>query len=100
LQQDWQFKIVHGDFTTLERVYAVMREQSVWGWVFVEKFDGKRIRFKRPSSEAANDVTRPGNPYSTRSQAAGSGPMGGCANLALLAFVFTGFICWLVHHIV
>src|SRR5262245_55839418 len=61
LAQDWQFKIVRGDFRSLEKVQAVMDEQAAWGWVFVEKFDATRIRFKRPADEMANDAHRPGN---------------------------------------
>jgi len=92
LEQDWQFKIVHGDFSTLEKVQAVMQEQAAWGWIFVEKFYGRRIRFKRPRSEEARDAERSGNPYSTKSEAAGAG----CASLFVLALVVTGFVCWVV----
>lgn len=72
LTENWQFKIVHGSFTTREKVEAVIREQAIYGWVLVEKFDNGRIRFKRPASEALNDSARSGDPYDTTSKAAGS----------------------------
>jgi hypothetical protein len=85
MTQDWQFKIVHGDFSSAAKVRAVMQEQEQWGWVFVEKFDNARIRFKRPAGEAANDDLREGNPYSSKSKAAAAS---GCAGLLLLGFGF------------
>ena len=79
MSEDWQFKIVRGDFTTHEAVDAVIREQAQFGWIFLEKFDNSRIRFKRPASEASNDRGRPGDPYATSSKVAGGcGCAGGC----------------------
>lgn len=91
MEQDWQFKIVRGDFRTLEKVQAVMDEQAEWGWVFVEKFDNARVRFKRPASEAEQDVRRDGNPYSTKSEAAKPG----CGTAAALLLMI-GVGSWLI----
>jgi hypothetical protein len=87
MTQDWQFKIVHGDFSSAAKVRAVMQEQERWGWVFVEKFDNERIRFKRPADETANDDLREGNPYASKSKAA---PASGCAGLLVLGFGLAG----------
>ena len=73
MTEDWQFKIVHGRFNSREKVEAVMREQAVFGWVFVEKFDDGRIRLKRRSSEVENDAKRAGDPYAARSVVAAPG---------------------------
>ncbi len=73
MQEDWQFKIVKGSFDSRGNVEAVIQEQARFGWVFVEKFDNQRIRFKRPAAEAENDARRQGDPYSVASNAAPSG---------------------------
>ncbi len=85
----WQFKIVRGTFKTARQVEAVQQEQAEYGWVLVEIFDERRIRFKRPASEAAKDAYREGNPYATLSKA--SGP--GCGTLVLFALLMGG--AWL-----
>ncbi len=74
LEKDWQFKIVTGNFSTPALFKAVCEEQGRWGWVFVEKFDDQRVRFKRPASEAEKDAGRQGDPFKSQSTAAA-----GCA---------------------
>lgn len=73
LDNNWQFKIVTGNFSTAENVRTVIQEQSTWGWTFVEKFDNNRIRFKRPASEVEKDAKRSGDPYGSRSLQAAQG---------------------------
>ncbi len=83
MSEDWQFKIVYGNYTTREKVEAVMSEQAEYGWKFVEKFDDTRIRFKRSATEALNDAGRSGNPYKATSDVTG-----GCAfRAAALVFM-------------
>jgi hypothetical protein len=70
LQQDWEFKIVRsatGAFSKREKIELVAAEESVAGWVLVEKFDDNRLRFKRPASAKRNDFSLPPNinPYRT-----------------------------------
>ena len=70
LQQDWEFKIVRsatGAFSKREKIEQVVAEESVAGWVLVEKFDDNRLRFKRPASAKRNDFNLPPhvNPYRT-----------------------------------
>lgn len=85
MSEDWQFKIVHGNFSSQHAVEQVIREQAEFGWIFLEKFDNGRIRFKRPASEAINDRGRPGDPYSTMSKVAGGCGCAGASVLMLLA---------------
>lgn len=70
LQQDWEFKIVRsatGAFGKREKIEQIAAEESVAGWVMVEKFDDNRLRFKRPASAKRNDFNLPPhvNPYRT-----------------------------------
>jgi hypothetical protein len=70
LSQDWEFKIVRsttGAFGKREKIEQVVAEESVAGWVLVEKFDDNRLRFKRPASAKRNDMNLPPhiNPYRT-----------------------------------
>jgi hypothetical protein len=70
LQQDWEFKILRsatGAFSKREKIDQVAAEESVAGWVLVEKFDDNRLRFKRPASAKRNDFNLPPNinPYRT-----------------------------------
>lgn len=70
LNNDWEFKIVKsasGQFNKREAVEQVRAEESIAGWVMVEKFDEYRIRFKRPASAQRNDYNLPPgiDPYRT-----------------------------------
>ena len=70
LENDWEFKIVKsvtGKFSKREVVEQVRAEESIAGWVMVEKFDDNRIRFKRPVSAQRNDYNLPPgvDPYRT-----------------------------------
>jgi hypothetical protein len=70
LQQDWEFKIMRsstGAFSKREKIEQVVAEESVAGWVLVEKFDDNRLRFKRPASAKRNDFNLPPHidPYRT-----------------------------------
>lgn len=68
LADNWQFKIVRGNFSTREAIEALREEQAAHGWTLVEVFDAQRVRFKRPAALAAKDVAREGNPYATTSR--------------------------------
>ena len=62
LENNWEFKILRsasGKFKKYETVEQVKAEESVAGWVIVEKFDNNRIRFKRPRKAIENDVHLP-----------------------------------------
>ncbi len=70
LEEDWEFKIVRSQtnafkkYDTIERVKA---EESIAGWILVEKFDDGRLRFKRPPNAKKNDYNLPQgiDPYRT-----------------------------------
>ncbi len=62
LNNDWEFKIVRsatGKFSKREMVDQVRLEESIAGWIMVEKFDDNRIRFKRPTSAQRDDIKLP-----------------------------------------
>jgi len=70
LENDWEFKILRsasGKFKKYETVEQVKAEEAVASWVMVEKFDNKRIRFKRSRRAMENDIHLPPHidPYRT-----------------------------------
>ncbi len=71
LGNDWEFKIVRsesGAFRKPEVLRQLIEEEARSGWVMLEKFDDRRVRFKRPRSARARDVLLPPgvDPYRTR----------------------------------
>lgn len=71
LENDWEFKIVRsttGAFRGRQAVEELKAQESLAGWVMVEKFDDNRIRFKRPLSAQQKDPMLPPqvDPYRTR----------------------------------
>ena len=71
LNNDWEFKIVRSDsaaFRKPEALRKVIEEEARAGWVMLEKFDDRRIRFKRPRSARTRDALLPADvdPYRTR----------------------------------
>ena len=68
LADGWEFKILRsatGAFRNPERMRQAIDEESRNGWVFLEKFDNQRLRFKRPTSARAGDASHGGDPYRT-----------------------------------
>jgi hypothetical protein len=71
LNNDWEFKIVRsesGAFRRPEVLRKLIEEEARAGWVMLEKFDDRRIRFKRPRSARGKDALLPSgvDPYRTR----------------------------------
>jgi len=71
LAEGWEFKIVRSagtPFRSPTKLQRLMERESQAGWVFVEKFDDSRVRFKRPSSARERDYLLPPgvNPYRTQ----------------------------------
>ncbi len=71
LSNDWEFKIVRsesGAFRKPEVLRKLIEEEARAGWVMLEKFDDRRIRFKRPRSARTRDALLPpdADPYRTR----------------------------------
>jgi hypothetical protein len=70
-QGDFEYKILRSNGcvfrkrAVLERVKA---EEALSGWVMIEKFDNKRLRFRRPLTAQSNDgQLLPGiDPYRTQ----------------------------------
>jgi hypothetical protein len=68
LNEDWEFKILRSSTLSFRRqdiFQEVLREEERAGWIMVEKFDDRRIRFKRPVSARQNDRTLDFDPYRT-----------------------------------
>lgn len=62
MAEEWEFKIVRsatGTFKKLDVMQRVVEEESQAGWVLLEKFDDKRLRFKRPMSARSKDAMLP-----------------------------------------
>ena len=62
LVNDWEFKIVRSEsaaFRKPEVLRKVIEEEARAGWVMLEKFDDRRVRFKRPRSARTRDALPP-----------------------------------------
>ena len=62
LSNDWEFKIVRsesGAFRKPEVLRKLIEEEARAGWVMLEKFDDRRVRFKRPRSARTRDALLP-----------------------------------------
>ncbi|MGA9350695.1 MAG: hypothetical protein WBW48_18080 [Anaerolineae bacterium] len=71
LNNDWEFKIVRSESAAFRKpdvLKKLLEEEAQSGWVMLEKFDDRRIRFKRPRSARTRDVLLPPgvDPYRTR----------------------------------
>ena len=71
LKSDWEFKIVRsesGAFRKPEILRKLIEEEARAGWVMLEKFDDRRVRFKRPRSARNRDALLPPgvDPYRTQ----------------------------------
>ncbi len=71
LSNDWEFKIVRsesGAFRKPEVLRKLIEEEARTGWVMLEKFDDRRVRFKRRRSARTRDALLPPgvDPYRTR----------------------------------
>jgi hypothetical protein len=84
-----EFKIVRanlGIFGKPAEFKKLIQEEGRAGWELVEKFDNRRVRFKRPSSARERDSLLPAgvDPYRTQS---GMSPMLFVLLLILIAFI-------------
>jgi hypothetical protein len=71
LKEDWEFKIVRSatrEFHKPEVLAQLIEEEALSGWKMVEKFDDRRIRFKRTANASRrNGMLPPGiDPYRTQ----------------------------------
>ena len=71
LQDEWEFKIVRSPSAALRRpetLRQLMDEEARAGWVFLEKLDDSRARFKRSTGARYRDALLPAgvDPYRTR----------------------------------
>jgi len=68
--EKWEFKIVRSDsgaFRKPDVLAELVEEEALSGWEMLEKFDNKRIRFRRPVDARKRDHTLPDyvDPYRT-----------------------------------
>ena len=99
LGNDWEFKIVRsesGAFRKSEVLKKLIEEEARAGWVMLEKFDNRRVRFKRPRRVRTRDTLLPPgvDPYRTRygSPTAQYAVLIGV--LVMLALVAFGLFSW------
>jgi len=69
--EKWEFKIVRSESSAFRRadiLAALVEEEALAGWEMLEKFDNKRIRFRRPSEAKKRDAMLPDyvDPYRTQ----------------------------------
>lgn len=71
LDQGLEFKILRsnsGTFRNPKTLARALQEESVAGWILLEKFDDQRIRLKRPASSRQNDAQLPADYDAYRTQ--------------------------------
>ena len=64
----WEFKILRANVPIFEnqvKLKKVIEEEALAGWIFLEKFDQCRLRFKRKTSHRENDHKLTIDPYRT-----------------------------------
>ncbi len=69
LKDGWEFKIVRANtayFKDYARMQSVIEREKKFGWIFLEKFDDYRMRFKRKKAKADKKPSSPEeDPYRT-----------------------------------
>ena len=66
---NWEFKIIRtnsGKFKNPDNLRMICEEEAKAGWELLEKFDDKRIRFKRHIKNRSNDQFLDIDPYRTQ----------------------------------
>lgn len=91
MAEEWEFKIVRsatGTFKKLDVMQRVVEEESQAGWVLLEKFDDKRLRFKRPMSARSKDAMLPQgvDPYRAN-YGISEGAMGATIALSIMGLI-------------
>jgi Flp pilus assembly protein TadB len=74
LMGEHEFKIIRNEldlFDDPQLLAEALREEALAGWEIVEKFDGNRVRLKRPTSQREKDSALPPDfdPYRTATAA-------------------------------
>ena len=101
LRDDWEFKIVRsatGAFRRQETLRQLIDEEAQSGWVFLEKLDDSRVRFKRSTGARYRDALLPDgvDPYRTRY---GRGSKAPAAMLAMMVgLLLAGVLAFLLFN--
>ncbi len=69
--EKWEFKIVRSDSNAFRKpdvLATLVEEEALSGWEMLEKFDNKRVRFRRPVEARKRDAMLPEyvDPYRTK----------------------------------
>jgi len=94
LNNDWEFKIVRsesGAFRKSEVLKKLIEEEARAGWVMLEKFDDRRVRFKRPRSARNRDAILPPDVDSYRTRYGAPSAQYAVLVTILLGLVALGF---------
>ena len=99
LGNDWEFKIVRSEsaaFRKPEVLKRLLEEEARAGWVMLEKFDNRRVRFKRPRSTRNRDALLPPgvDAYRTRYGSPTTQYAVLIGVLVMLALVAFGLLSW------
>jgi hypothetical protein len=101
LAEGWEFKILRSlraRFRDPVWLQTILEEEARAGWMLVEKFDGSRVRLKRPASARSGDAT-----LSFDARRTTLGPAAGyrivSTFLGALALIATVFALAAVFHI-
>jgi len=90
LNNDWEFKIVRsesGAFRKSEVLKKLIEEEARAGWVMLEKFDNRRVRFKRSRRARTRDALLPPGVDAYRTRYGSSS-----ARFAVMASVLIGLV--------
>ncbi|HUW09893.1 MAG TPA: hypothetical protein VM537_09185 [Anaerolineae bacterium] len=98
LQDDWEFKIVRSPsaaFRRPETLRKLIDEEAQAGWVFLEKLDDSRARFKRTTGARYRDALLPDgvDPYRTQYGRGSEAPRGLLA--VLVGLLLAGVLAFL-----
>jgi hypothetical protein len=86
---EWEFKILcspTGKFRDPKWLQTVLAEEALAGWTLLEKFDGTKLRLKRPVSARARDAALPFDARRTS--------VGPCAACALVPYLLCALACF------
>ncbi|HUW14633.1 MAG TPA: hypothetical protein VM537_33240, partial [Anaerolineae bacterium] len=101
LQDDWEFKIVHSPaaaFRRPETLRKLIDEEAQSGWVFLEKLDDSRVRFKRSVGARYRDALLPEgvDPYRTRYGRGSKAP--GAVLAIMMGLLLAGVLAFMVFN--
>jgi len=94
--EKWEFKIVRSDSSAFRKpdvLAELIEEEALSGWEMLEKFDNKRVRFRRPIEARKRDPMLPDyvDPYRTQY---GSSPQATAILIGVILLLLGVFAFW------